>query len=265
MPTYERKGNFIHLAYTPDFRLQISPDDTLESLKPFVFVLDCITLLMKHYFPSLGSASLTILYSEDFDCPVCFRPLQMILLNTRPCYWSQIAYQFAHELCHYVIPGDVAQNLRWIEESICQMSSLFFLRAIGILWKTSGVSYATTDGAPYYPSFERYAQNDAQGAEVFQFDDSIMISYLESECEDRPKNKHLANHLLPIFTEHPGTWQAVPFLCQIHEPSLQKAFDAWIQISPPAAHPGLRRIRDLFGFPDSDQSDLPALVAPASN
>ena len=265
MSDYVQTGNYIALKSVSGFNLHVQPGDTAESLKFFAFALDCTAMLMSHCLSELESLPLTIVYSENLPNPSCQRELRLILLSTRPYSWSQVVYQFAHELCHYAIPGHVSQNLRWIEESICQMSSIYFLHAISRLWKTQGVMYQSTDGKPYYLSFESYATDDAQRAEKFNFTDSSVLQYLESECEDRPKNRHLANYLLPIFTALPGTWRAVPLLCRVNEPTLQEALSAWIQVSPPEAQPGLRQIRSLFGFPDSDPEPLLPPDLPSSN
>lgn len=265
MSTCTAQGNFIPFEMAPFIRIRIPENEPAPGMQEVFFVLDCIAFLMQGKMSSLGSKELTILNNPEAPNPMCIRSSKQIILCTGPGCWSQAAYQFAHELCHYAIPDHVPQNLRWIEESVCQLASIYFLHAISEMWRIRKLPLRSTDGKPYYPAFSEFAENNSLQAEEFDFQNQTVLAYLESECEDRPKNKHLANHLLPIFTEHPDTWQAVPFLCQVHEPSLQKAFDAWIQISPPAAQPGLRQFRGLFGFPDSDQSDLPGQAPPASS
>ena len=42
---------------------------------------------------------------------------------------SQIIYQLAHELCHYFIKKGIKNDeLKYFEESLCELSSHFFLR-----------------------------------------------------------------------------------------------------------------------------------------
>ncbi|MBO5953450.1 MAG: hypothetical protein J6Q53_04950 [Oscillospiraceae bacterium] len=246
MQVFNQTHDSIQLKYVPSFRLQIPVGETANSLQYFAYVLDCISLLMKRCIPELGTVPLTIFCDFNAPNPVCYRSLQVIVLHTKPSRWAQCAYQFAHELCHYAIPGDVPSSLRWFEESICQTASLYFLKQIGYFWHRHGVDLKTSDGAPYYLSFIQYANDDASKAEVFDLKDPTVIRHLESNCYDRSKNDHVANHLLPIFTDHPEIWKAVPLMCQIQESSLQASLDAWILLSPEEFRPGLRRIRNLF-------------------
>ena len=246
MQVYGQTPNSIPLKSVPSFHLQIPVGETANSLQYFAYVLDCISLLMKRCIPELDTVPLTIFCDPNAATPICYRSLQSIILATNPSYWSQGAYQFAHELCHYSIPDEVQSSLRWFEESICQTASLYFLKQIGYFWHSQGVELQTSDGAPYYISFIQYANDNALEYDSFDLQDPAVIRHLELDCYDRRKNKHIANHLLPIFTDHPEIWKAVPLLCQIQESSLQASLDAWILLSPEELRPGLRRIRNLF-------------------
>ncbi|MDG1670574.1 MAG: hypothetical protein P8H96_06890, partial [Akkermansiaceae bacterium] len=59
----------------------------------------------------------------------------VVKLDTHKTYWSQYAYQWAHELCH-VLCGfreDGREN-KWFEETLCELSSLFCMRAMVLDW-----------------------------------------------------------------------------------------------------------------------------------
>ena len=246
MYSYSAEGNAILLHSVPNFALVITDGESVNTLQHFAYVLDCISLLVKHHISTIGSRHLAIINIPHAECPTCFRADHYIVLHTSPSRWSQIAYQYAHELCHYSIPENVAENLRWFEESICETASLYFLRQIAYLWMDRKENLITSDGAPYAPSFIEYANDTATKFTAFDFRDPVAIRELESDCYDRKRNMHLANALLPIFIDHPETWEAVPYLCQVNEKTLIASLDAWILVSPPQAQPGLRRIRNLF-------------------
>jgi hypothetical protein len=82
----------------------------------------------------------------------------VIGLNTKSTYWAQYAFQFAHEFCHALMDhandwrrlwrsGDHANQ--WLEESFCEVASLFALRAMGRSWATK----------PPYPNWSSFAEH----------------------------------------------------------------------------------------------------------
>lgn len=246
MVQYEAEGNLIRLHSISTFRFQVPQGETVNSVQMFAYVLDCISMLFQKYVPSIGARPLIIINSPNADCPICHRDIQIIQLTTAPTLWCQIAYQYAHELCHYSISSEVSDNLRWFEESICEMASLYFLQQIGMLWRNSNVGFQTASGETYAFSFIEYAANTSNKFVAFDLKDHQMIHYFESNCYDRLRNRYVANQLLPIFTEYPKTWEAVPSLCRVVQPTFAKALGSWICESPPSARPGLLRIQSLF-------------------
>lgn len=241
------KNVYKNFRFIPTFQLQIPECENETTVAPLVFTLDSVAYLLSRFIPTIKSKSLTIVLCRDNKFPQCFREIKLIFLNCGIYSWAQAAYQFAHELCHYAIPYAVHPKLRWLEESICQVSSLFFLCYMADFWRSSGVSYTTTSGTPYYNAFLEYAKTDSAKATPFNFQDPAEISSLETDCYQREKNSYIANQLLPIFKEHPDLWAAVPALYQIQQPrSLQTALDEWLQAVPRDLHQGLLEIRALF-------------------
>lgn len=239
--------DYIYLSEAPLFRLEVPDSEPKFIFKNFVFTLDSIVHLFKLYFPEISKQNLTISISSETDSPICFRQIGLIILKTDKLHWAQAAYQFSHELCHYMIPQDVSPRLRWLEESICQMASIFFLPNLTKYWKKIDITLKTTAGNNYAEEFAVYASNDAKGALEFDIHDPLEIINLEMDCYQRSKNKHVANLLLPIFKRYPKTWGAVPYLCQVCDNvCLSAALTAWIAASPPDTHPGLEEIRSLF-------------------
>jgi hypothetical protein len=54
-------------------------------------------------------------------------------------FWSQYAYQFAHELTHIISNYELSRPHRqnWIEETICEIASLYAVRQMGKSWITN--------------------------------------------------------------------------------------------------------------------------------
>jgi hypothetical protein len=81
----------------------------------------------------------------------------VVRLDTRKTFWSQYAYQFAHELghIHCGFRDGPRENL-WFEESVCETASVFCLRAMAVTWKTTP---PYPHWASYAPSLRSYADD----------------------------------------------------------------------------------------------------------
>ncbi len=138
-----------------------------------------------------------------------------VRLATGQTYWSQYAFQFAHEMCHILCnyDGDVHRN-KWFEESLCETASLYSLRAMADEWKTN----------PPYPNWKGYSSSLKQYA-----DDRIAASPLPEgksladwfadheatlyqNATNREMNNIVAVQLLPLLEENPANWEAVTWL-----------------------------------------------------
>ena len=239
-----------------NIRLEISsPGLTGTNIEVPLFVLHSVAHVMNISLPISTAPSLKIIFEADRESPICYRAKQTIYLAAELIQWSRIAYQFTHELCHYVIPEDVHQNFRWLEESICELSSYYFLPKISKYWRRTGVNLTTDKHELYYPYFTSYVENNSHKANSFDFSSfasdtqiSQDLKELMSDCEIRDKNAYIANNLLPIFQRLPKTWQAIPFLCY---PSSNLSFrdflEEWIKLSPIESRAGLCEVARLFG------------------
>lgn len=240
----EQYKNFI---FIPKHRIQIPSDISAESINPFSYVLDCVSFLFSQYIPTIIEKPLTVFIRCGMHDPQCVREAYAIFLNCEIFSWSQAAFQFAHELCHYCIPDDVPGNLRWLEESICQTASVFFLRRLTQFWKATSIQYRTVDGRLYADCFTEYAEDNMQTTEPVNLKTQETIMDLESNCYQRNKNRYIASQLLPIFTRNPLLWSAVPTLCNLcPNQSLQASLDEWLQAEPQEIYPGLLQLRSLF-------------------
>lgn len=231
------------LPFVSSFQLQ-TPNKSSDSL---AYTLGSLSFLFCQAIPEVGNKELTIIIDLERETPICFRKQKQIILSCEPQRWSQAAYQFGHELCHYSIPTDVHPKLRWLEETICQVSSLYFLYRMTTFWHETGITYKTDTGELYAGLFAKYAEDVARDVVPFDFTNPSEIANLEADCYQRNKNHYIANNLLPIFNAHPDLWSTIPILCQVRDTSsLQASLDEWLELSPLPAHPGLHEVRALF-------------------
>jgi len=181
----------------------------------------------------------------------------VVKLDTGKTYWSQYAYQVAHEFGHVHCgfrPGP--QHNQWFEESVCETASLFCLRAMAKTWATQ----------PPYPHWASYAPALAKYA-----DDVIAKRTYKAECEskglarfyrdheaefrgnstERQLNGAIALALLPYLEEKPARWAAFRWLNATARPkdeSLQHYLKRWEQNTPTEHKDSVRGIQKLFGF-----------------
>lgn len=181
----------------------------------------------------------------------------VIRLDTRKTYWSQYAYQFAHELCH-VHCGfrDGPRENLWFEESVCETSSIFCLRAMAVTWKT----------APPYPHWASYASalrsyaddtvtKRAYKAEAEQKGLAQFYRDHEAELRANPTNRELngavALFLLKHLEEKPARWAAFRWLNATARPkdeSFKDYLQRWERNTPVEHRDTVQGIRKLFGL-----------------
>ncbi len=161
-------------------------------------------------------------------------------LCTENTYWSQYAFQFAHEFCHALMDhtregqwlmGEHAN--KWLEETICEVGSLFALRAMARTWET----------APPYPHWTSYAKKLAEYAAERMNDPKHQLPAGQSFAQwfaavepeqrvkwTREKNTTIACRLLPLFEAEPAGWDALQsvLLCA-HEAQMsrQRFLEEW--------------------------------------
>jgi hypothetical protein len=152
-----------------------------------------------------------------------------IWLNTRDRLWSQFAYQFAHEFCHILCDYERPRCScnHWIQESLCEMASLFALKQMAISWQT----------APPYPNWREYASSlDAYADEfIAQTEhrppDGVTLGEwlrvnepnLRANSYQRPMNGLVAVQLLPLFQDSPQQWQSIRYM-----PDSNETFDKFV-------------------------------------
>ena len=139
----------------------------------------------------------------------------LVRLDTEKTFWSQYAFQFAHELGHIICgykKGD-RSNL-WFEETLCETASLFALKGMTKEWNKE----------PPFPHWKSYGKEFARYAEKrinkysWPANQSISNWYLkhknnlQQNPSNRERNVRIASQLLPFFQENPAGWEACSFL-----------------------------------------------------
>ena len=118
-------GQLTPLKLFPNFSVDFG--DNPVATDPSILVVDSLLHVMNFSLPIHCHSNAVITIQQQRPNPVCYRENNLIILSCD-------AYQLAHEMCHLMIPNDVVPELRWLEESICELSSFFFSsRAFKIL------------------------------------------------------------------------------------------------------------------------------------
>lgn len=182
-------------------------------------------------------------------------------LNCRDTFWAQYAYQFAHEFLHALAGHSndwrkprlkASKPNHWLEESLCEVASLFALRAMAKSWKTE----------PPYPNWKdfgdalhRYA-GDRMEATRKEFADDDFFQWFRGEekslrenATQREKNNRIALRLLPLFEKEPAGWEAMTsFNLGERGPETTRSehFRIWQKETPEKLRPFIAKIDGIF-------------------
>lgn len=185
-------------------------------------------------------------------------------LNAQNLYWAQYAYQFSHEFAHLlaVHAGDTGKKWKnaqhanqWFEEALAECASLFALRAMARTWTTNAPYPNWTSFAPKLRDYtdnllsnpERLLPKEMTLPEWFEANESS----LRSNAVQREKNAVVAAQLLPLFEDTPRHWESLAWLnlgSRDPQKSFWKYLQEWVEASPAAHRPFIRRIAEQFGL-----------------
>ena len=136
-----------------------------------------------------------------------------VLLNTKGRYWSQVAYQFSHEMGH-VLCGDLSLDMpqHWFEEAFCESVSLWTMDKMGVAWAKQPPYENWKSYAPrlteYIDDVRGQVDSPANLAEWYQPN----IAHLTRQPYDRPKNRVIAKQLAIEAHRDPRFFQAFHYL-----------------------------------------------------
>ena len=154
----------------------------------------------------------------------------IVRLDTHKTFWSQYAFQFAHEFGHIMCgykAGD--QSNQWFEESLCETASLFAMRRMRKEWEEKP---PYPHWKSYAPALEKYAQ---ERLDSHAWPDSLTVTEwydrnkekLKENPTDREKNTMIATKLLPFFEQRPANWGAVAYL-NTHKKKTPRSFSTYL-------------------------------------
>ena len=245
-------GQLTPLKLFPNFSVDFG--DSSIATDSSIFVVDSLLHVMNLSLPIQCHSNAIITIQLQDPNPVCYRENNLIILSCDKNDWNQLTYQLAHEVCHLMIPNEVVPELRWLEESICELSSFFFLPRISKFWNRLGITLKASDNTLYAPLFEKYAlkaHSAATALDLTLFSTCSAESELPSlvsDCYQRSKNKYISLCLLPIFERFPKTWHAIPCLSKVPaQLSFPDSLAKWIELSPTESHSGLQELALVFG------------------
>lgn len=163
---------------------------------------------------------LSVLYSEEG--PICFRRQCLIFISSQGDDYNRHIFEFSHELCHFMVPGDTCPEYHWLNETLCLMMSWYAIRRIHQNRKTSPCKEILKDA---YDSMEQYIRNDkalkadlSDGITVPKYIRQNLEHLRQNGCDYR-RDRVIACEIFPLFCEHPELWRIVPFLSWL-EPDL---------------------------------------------
>ncbi|MFT0189219.1 hypothetical protein ACI3E5_06205 [Candidatus Enterococcus avicola] len=168
--------------------------------------------------------------------PVYFKESQVIFLAVEPSVWNdtQFVYQASHELCHYFIESDKSLIMKWFEETICEVSSLFFLNKMSEYHQSIGDLQNSL-------RYKSYLTTCISEVEPFNINSNITL-----ERYDRKKERYLATLLLPIFEKHPLLWREIPSLINSNPKNFVELLINFEKMVPIYLDEAKREFTDLF-------------------
>jgi hypothetical protein len=239
------------------FRLFVEPGDWgSSSLADTKKVCESVTDV---FVPHLAArAYAPFLIQNDVSGPITLyrrgeNGEYIIRVNTRDRAWAQLAFQFAHELCHVLCNYRDAHNPQlWFEETLCECASLFALRRMAQIWKTK----------PPYPNWKPYSSALADyAAERLAVHNTELESAqeifernrdkLEESGTNREINNRLAAKLLPLFEAEPDGWESLQYLNK-GQPDENLDFEVylrrWHRRAPDSQKKFVEKVAGVFGF-----------------
>lgn len=194
------------------------------------YEINLINTIYSRYFDNFDTSNLIVSFdtTENSKAPICYKQLHSIVLNADIIYWCQVAYQYCHELCHYCIQGLTIQKFKWLEESICELASVYFMNILAKEW-AKGMLYQE-----YSVHIKSYADAVFSEDKCKQFNlidltyDTEIFNMMATNQYNRDYNRTVAKNLLNVFQENPILWNHISKLGQIRNAqSLKEFLDKW--------------------------------------
>lgn len=158
-------------------------------------------------------------HSPPIDHPKMYKrdPENLIFLDTKDNFWSQYAYQFAHEYCHHLIESNFINSFDqfgWFEESLCELASIHSIKNMAQIWINN----------PPYPNWKDYATSlDEYSNEIInRSSNNIKLplkNWICNNLEELSKNRYIreknclvAVNISDLFFNNPQLWDTIPLI-----------------------------------------------------
>lgn len=200
-------------------------------------------------FDEKPDSTLTIIDNKPLGHPKCLDNNKIIFLSTAGnTFWSQNAYQLSHEFCHYFIQKKTSlRNNSWFEESLCELSSIYFLSILSSEWEKSQIFKKVQYSGPLN-DYHSELLSDVSPFDLSLLNDKESQLYEEMNKDPylRDNNKYISIKMLPIFIEFPTLWQDVHLIRQCNIKNLRSFFSEWIRLASNKNASGILKISKLF-------------------
>ena len=176
----------------------------------------CVLNEVRHVFietfgPNTVNAHPVLGVLPTNEDPQTQRTNAIIFLSSTGLYYNQHIYQFAHELCHFMIPKEVCESYRWLEESLCEAMSWY---AMDRIYRSRDDRYLPQLRKlyPNMPNYIKERQKERISLDGVPLSAFIRtnLAYLQKGPYNRPMNKAIAYELYPLFSEDPELWKIIP-------------------------------------------------------
>lgn len=180
-----------------------------------------------------------------------------VLLSAGDTYWSQYAYQFAHEVTHILSNYDRRKDGRnlWFEESLCETASLFAMRKMAVVWKTDPPYVNWVSFAPHLDQYvdailakrDRRLPPDRTMPQWFQEHADV----LSTQRQLTKESQLVAAYLLALFEDEPGGWESLTWINlgpKDAELDFRGFLASWKGRVPKRNQGFIEKIQELFGL-----------------
>ena len=190
----------------------------------------------------------------DRDGPIAFFPdrpdYRKIGLCTVPYYYSQLVYQLAHEMVHYIAMHGRGANT-WFEETLAALSSFYFLKKAALRWVLLQDKKHLQIFAPNHMDYLN--EKCLRKIKVLRRDEvqkwfENHQNELLRDCYCRNLNSEAAVYLLPYFETHAGIWNILGTIPKDRQPDFSSYLSKWEENSKAQNLDNhIRYFRDSFG------------------
>jgi hypothetical protein len=246
---------------TPTIRVTDAGDGDWGLSHPHV---EAVASSVTSCFPVFGDESLTIsLLCMPDHAPMTIHDAtlppgeEVVWVSVQGPYFSQLAYQFAHELCHVIADPRTFRwdRFLWFEEALCETASLFALRTMAETWSVTPPFLYWQDYAPHLADYASDHLSDPArrlpAGAPFATWLAAQLPVLEQTSPGwRDVTTVIAKELLMIFERDPLAWRSVRDLHAWSPPpgaAYREYFEGWAMACPVDCRRAVESISDMLG------------------